>query len=300
MASCISYKRQPEEEQFTRLMLYLGNPCLKLMRAIFEKHVRSTSAGNIIDFLKINKTHILSITHGRNNKEKYFPSDGSDTEVPKWDIVMLYHMTKRYCPAIPPSLGQHLDEVKEIRNKLCHQGTSCVSDSDYQRYHKQIQDFIRTALDYLNDNGLRADVFQHVDQIEKPLDTAVYYLLSGVHRVYTDQGEKIESLKDDVGQITYQVQEHTRTLAENTRAVEANKQIATAMSKTLEEMQTVLVRLSTKEQSQIPPPHGKLLVFTLKTSILYYVVDIPFWMESLYKCTLLIFKTMENHNVMLL
>jgi len=233
MATCIAYERQPEEEQFTRLMLFLGNPCLKLMRAIFENHVRSTSAKTISDFLKNNKSHILSTTHGRNNKEKYFPSDGSDTDVTKWDIVMLYHMTKRYCPAIPQSLGQHLDDVKEIRNKLCHQGTSRVSDSDYKRYYKQIQDFIRTALDYLNDNGLRADVFQQVDQIEKPLDTAFYYLLSGVHRVYTDQGEKIESLKDDVGQITYQVQEHTRTLAENTRAVEENKQLSTALSKTL-------------------------------------------------------------------
>jgi len=251
MASCISYERRPEEEQFTRLMLYLGNPCLKLMRAIFEKHVRSTSAGNIIDFLKINKTHILGTTHGRNNKEKYFPSDGTDTDVTKWDIVMLYHMTKRYCPVNYPSLGQHLDDVKEIRNKLCHQGTSRVSDSDYQRYNKQIQEFIQTALEYLNDNGLQDNVLQNIDQIEKPLDTAVYYLLSGVHRVYTDQGEKIESLKEEV-------QENTRKVEENTRAVKA-------FSESVAVMQKLFTSLTPTEQSQMPPPPGKHFVYLYQT-----------------------------------
>jgi len=205
MATCKSCETQPEEEQFTRLMLYLGNPCLKLMKAIFENRVRSTSAGNMIDFLKINKTHILNTSHGKNIKEKYFPSDGSDADVQEWDFLMLYQMTTRHCPPVPQLLEQHLDAVKEIRNKLCHQGTSRVSDSDYQRYHKQIQDFIQTALEYLNDNGLQDDVLQNIDQIEKPSGTVVYYLLKGMHKVYTDQGEKIESLKDEVEQNTYQV-----------------------------------------------------------------------------------------------
>jgi len=121
-----SSKEMDEEENFTRLMLFLEKPCLKMMREFFYKRLEETSPGLSVDgFLKNNRTRILQTKHGKYNKNKYFSPGGTQTD--DWDLGMLYHMTS-YFPAslhVNHIMG-HLKVIKQMRDELCHLGKAHV------------------------------------------------------------------------------------------------------------------------------------------------------------------------------
>ena len=160
-----------EEENFTRLILLMTKPCLKVMRAFFERRVQETTHGQTIDgFLNINRRGILHTNHGKYNKAKYFPQGGA-TSLEDWDVLMLYHMTT-YLP--PTVINPHLDVIKNIRNTMSHPGNAMVPYNQYLTYRQQIQDFIDAGLDYLNIQALRAEISEDVRQIEMPIESKIH------------------------------------------------------------------------------------------------------------------------------
>jgi len=188
MASC---QEIAEEEHFTRLILFLEKPCLKLMRALFHRRLQETNPGLSVDgFLHNNRRAILQTRHGKYNKDKYYSPGGSGTNTDKWDLGMLFHMTSYFTASHNNRplnrIMDHLKDIKEMRDNLCHRGQPLVKRTEYDDCRKSIGDFITDTVTYLNDNSLKAMLQEDVEHIERPMATELIEIHTNFHNLYKD------------------------------------------------------------------------------------------------------------------
>ena len=177
-----------EEENFTRLMLFIEKPCLKMMKEFFDKRLEETSPGLSVDgFLNNNRTRILQTKHGKYNKNKYFPPGGTQTD--DWDLGMLYHITSYFpaCHHVNHIMG-HLNVIKQIRDKLCHLGKPLVRGTEYDGYRKSIGDFLTDTVTYVNNNDLQDAIQKDIKYIERPMSRELIEIHTNIHKTYDKKG----------------------------------------------------------------------------------------------------------------
>ncbi|WAR16213.1 hypothetical protein MAR_030807 [Mya arenaria] len=187
------------EEHFTKLVLYLQKPCLKLFRALLNKCVETLYPGQTVyQILLTKKSILLNTRHGHNNKNRYFPVDATGADQPTnldtWDIGMYVYILTRYCNW----LGNqgHVIDIKSLRDAVCHLGFPQISSSDYERHFETIKKFIRDMLLYIGNDSLEQEIKLDVTNLEGPLTKDFIEYAQICHKLYQGDQRLMEIVQD--------------------------------------------------------------------------------------------------------
>ena len=116
------------------------------------------------DFLQSKKSKILATDIGRNNRYRYFPAHGRKTNLSTWDMSMVCHVLSFLYDASSPEWFD-IEDVKRVRNILCHENEAKISKQSYDRYRLKLMGVLNQQFEYIKDKKLEEAITSSLEEI---------------------------------------------------------------------------------------------------------------------------------------
>ncbi|WAR29002.1 hypothetical protein MAR_002570 [Mya arenaria] len=194
-------KLQKERENFIQLLFTVQGPCTFCLEKTLFKYV--IDLGTTLDiFLHSKRQEILLWRIGQQRKNEFFPQNGSGTDLETWDVQMYWLILTNILQNVTPTQKHDIENVKDIRNKLCHLPNPKLNEGDFNLYHRQITTFIDETVKLISDEAFETKVKCGLKEIETPLQQTVFNLVKTVHRFYQGQTTLLEEVHATVNHVS--------------------------------------------------------------------------------------------------
>ncbi|XP_052787302.1 uncharacterized protein LOC128222367 [Mya arenaria] len=192
---------QKERENFTQLLFTVQGPCTWCLEKTLLKYI--LDSGTTLDiFLQSKKQDILLSRVGRQRKYDFFPQNGSGTDLGTWDVQMFWLILTNILQKVTPTQTNDIDNVKDIRNKLCHLPNPRLSDGDFNLYQRQITTFIDETVKFIADEAFDKKVKCGLKEVATPLQQTVFNIIKTVHRFYQGGTTLMEEVHATVNHVS--------------------------------------------------------------------------------------------------
>ncbi|XP_052811192.1 uncharacterized protein LOC128238913 [Mya arenaria] len=154
--------------------------------------------GNPIDPVLINnRVQVTATKVGKAYERKLYPASGN-TDINKWPMSVCSCLLSVLSPKPQTSLvriAESLDDIRELRNKLCHPDDPAMTTADYELHMPVIKTFIDLGLAFLGDDAFESEIKKEMDDIENG-KLKTYLLIDHRHlqQSYHDDKEIIQRL----------------------------------------------------------------------------------------------------------
>ncbi|XP_052813655.1 uncharacterized protein LOC128240807 isoform X2 [Mya arenaria] len=176
---------------------------VEVQKALLVQETRIN--GNTIDqFLLNNKKDILNFDIGKRFNTVLFPKGNQTTDLDKWDLTLFCLILGNVCK-LPSTQDNDVNQVRITRNVIHHLPKPSISDSDYLKFANVFKKFIANALNYMNDQNLKAIINQKVDKAELPVCSEAVEAFQMSHALYLKDKCTVEELKEHMNGHNYNV-----------------------------------------------------------------------------------------------
>ncbi|WAR11161.1 hypothetical protein MAR_036237 [Mya arenaria] len=183
---------------------------VEVLKALLVKE--TSTNGNTIDQLMFaQKRKILSSDIGRRFSSVLFPQGNQATDLDDWDLTLFCFILRSVC-TLPPTQDCDVNDVRLTRNAIHHLPKPIISDRDYLKFANVFKTFIANALNYLNDQHLKAEINQQVDEAERPVSKQVIKAFDVAHKLYLKDKSIFEDLKEHTNGNTNEIREDLKDL----------------------------------------------------------------------------------------
>ncbi|XP_053391002.1 uncharacterized protein LOC128553841 [Mercenaria mercenaria] len=185
-------------EKYSRLVLMLVRGGTKITRALLEKRIKDLTPQNhepdpwtIDQFLNANKQKIIGTQTGRAKERMLFPGT-TCTNVEDWDLYMFCFVLIDIC-GVFRTVRMDVDQLRKIRNKLCHLNEPSINSEKYEHYVDKIEVIFDRLLAELNDRHLMIAIAEILKAAkEEPLSFKETLIV--VHKFFSMDAETREIL----------------------------------------------------------------------------------------------------------
>ncbi|WAR08827.1 hypothetical protein MAR_018785 [Mya arenaria] len=137
---------------------------------LIQRKIIIQEFGNPIDpVLEKNKAQVTSTPKGRAYETTLYPTLGRPTDTNKWSMPVCSCLLSVLSPkpqTLLVTIMESLDDIRELRNRLCHPKNPAMTSSDYERQMPVLRTFIDEALAYLGDDAVESEVKTEMCDIE--------------------------------------------------------------------------------------------------------------------------------------
>ncbi|XP_052811079.1 uncharacterized protein LOC128238843 isoform X2 [Mya arenaria] len=137
---------------------------------LIQRKIIIQEFGNPIDpVLEKNKAQVTSTPKGRAYETTLYPTLGRPTDTNKWSMPVCSCLLSVLSPkpqTLLVTILESLDDIRELRNRICHPKNPAMTSSDYERQMPVLKTFIDEALAYLGDDAVESEVKTEMCDIE--------------------------------------------------------------------------------------------------------------------------------------
>lgn len=161
-----------KSNKFKQIIVIIVGSGTKLTKAILQYYVQKSSPTNfnpypwtLDHFLYENQTHILSTRTGKRKQRVFFPGFGKSTNLELWDLHMYCFVLTELCP-LADAVRQDINNLKDLRNKVCHISKPVIPDHIYDTYIDRIKGVVQRCTQVIGDKDLEVELFQYIEDVE--------------------------------------------------------------------------------------------------------------------------------------
>lgn len=186
----------PEEANiklFSRVMICWP----KVLRRLLKQHITKTKC-SVAHFMSSFAHKVDRRKHKGNYEDLFVKSKPID----EWDISLIFFVIKLACPALLKLKTTDLDDLRIIRNSVCHPEGSGLSINLFQNMWTKLDLLMKEALEQLNDSDLEIEIKSDEKYIEKGVNMKDLLQCHSQIFVWYQQEmallERIEDLKEGI------------------------------------------------------------------------------------------------------
>ncbi|XP_052813638.1 uncharacterized protein LOC128240798 isoform X3 [Mya arenaria] len=188
-------------EQNHAKLMQLHDPCSNTLKALLEFEMLKTVTP--IDQLLLKNKKQISRKVGQTAKDLLFPKGNQPTNVDAWDIS-LFCCILRICCMLQPTQDNDVNAVRITRNEIAHSPKPCISNADYAKHANVFKTFITNTLNYINDQDLKAEINEQVQEAERPVSKQVIRAFITSHKSYHAIADEVKEHIDEKHEIVMQ------------------------------------------------------------------------------------------------
>ena len=148
------------EKQCRTVLLLTRASTIMLKGIVLDCVSKSPQRASLDDWLQANRRKITHFQNGKRRdihhfEEILFPPFAT-TDIDKWELNVLCFIVMDVCTTVDPKIGNNVEDLKSMRDKLFH--TAAMSNDDYDQCRDQIEDMVLTCCRVLGDVGLTEKV----------------------------------------------------------------------------------------------------------------------------------------------
>ncbi|WAR08749.1 hypothetical protein MAR_018707 [Mya arenaria] len=223
---------------------------------LIQRKIIIQEFGNPIDpVLEKNKAQVTSTPKGRAYETTLYPTLGRPTDTNKWSMPVCSCLLSVLSPkpqTLLVTILESLDDIRELRNRICHPKNPAMTSSDYERQMPVLKTFIDEALAYLGDDAVESEVKTEMCDIENGKmktfllidqshlqqsydnDRDIIQRLDNIEKAVKDMPSQGEAVEMDIGSVITQTGPIKPDGPEET-LVEETDRLVVAKSKTFSE-----------------------------------------------------------------
>ncbi|XP_052814986.1 uncharacterized protein LOC128241902 isoform X2 [Mya arenaria] len=179
---------EEDEAQCYAKLMQLQKPAGNTLKALLEYEIKKKRLSIDQVLLSHKKKILRKVEHSA--KDLLFPKGKQQTNVDKWDISLFCYIL-RTCCMLQPTQDNDVNDVRTTRNYIAHSPKPCVSNADYAMHANVFKTFITNTLNHINDQDLKAEINEQVQEAERPVGKQVI-------EAYTICHKSNSSVVDDV------------------------------------------------------------------------------------------------------
>ncbi|XP_060559977.1 uncharacterized protein LOC132720018 [Ruditapes philippinarum] len=192
-------------ERHCRLCLMLNQGGPQACHHLLLKRVKELSPKDhdpypwtIQQFLDTKKQTIIKSKLSKDKFKILFPNDG-DTVLTNWDLALYCTVLTLYCD-LKPIIRLDVEQLRNLRNELCHMNEPNISVSDYKDKLEMIQVIICRLVKKIDEHNVKIEI----ENVIKSLESATLSLdetLKEMHAFYMmemDIREKLDHVEERI------------------------------------------------------------------------------------------------------
>lgn len=163
-------------------------------------------------YYKIQK-HSCSLLNGRNKLNPIqlkicFLPPPAIPDYNKFDVSLLYKLTRNLCPSLAPTtgwgkdpvdtdtqIGDDIERLRLFRNNNFHESSSAISDNDFEKMWNNLKSVIQRVQSYMASKGVKAnyeDKLINIKQVDLGNETIDVYKMSSLLERALDRFEQLD------------------------------------------------------------------------------------------------------------